>query len=78
MFAQLLAAPLSRETSLLLFTVGWLAATAFWLWMLVDCLTKKRLRSTEKIVWVLVLLFTHAVGALLYLVLVRRRRPGGA
>ena len=60
------------------FTAFWVLVSAFWLWMLVDCLTRKRLAGNEKLVWVLVLLFTHAVGALLYLVLVRSRRPGGA
>ena len=61
------------------FTVFWGLATAFWLWMLVDCLTKRRLPDNEKLVWAVAMLFTHLFGALLYLVLVRnRRRPGGA
>ncbi len=58
-------------------TVLWLVTSAFWLWMLVDCLTKKRLPDNEKLIWVVVLLFTHLLGAILYFALVRRRRAGG-
>ncbi len=78
MLAQL--APSSHPLAgggFLWFTAIWLVATAFWLWMLVDCLTKKRLAGNEKIVWVLVLLLTQVIGALLYLLLVRGRRPAG-
>jgi len=38
----------------------------FWIWMLIDCLQNSRLQSTEKIVWVLVILFLHFLGALIY------------
>ena len=57
--------------TLLWFTVCWVVATAFWLWMLVDCLTKERVRSNEKVVWVLVVLFLHVLGAILYFVIGR-------
>jgi hypothetical protein len=46
----------------------------FWLWMLVDCLKNPRLQGAEKIFWVLVIIFMHALGALVYL-LVGRTRP---
>jgi ABC-type multidrug transport system fused ATPase/permease subunit len=39
--------------------------TAFWIWMLVDCAVNEP-SSTEKIVWVLVILFAHGIGALIY------------
>ena len=41
-------------------------ASIFWLWMLIDAITNTRLNGTEKIVWVLVVLFLHFVGALVY------------
>lgn len=50
-----------------------LAVFAFWLWMLVDCLAHEP-PGMEKIVWILVILFTHVVGAVLYLVIRRRER----
>lgn len=51
-------------------------ATGFWIWMLVDCVMNKKITDNEKIVWVLVILFTHLVGALLYLIFARSpQRP---
>jgi hypothetical protein len=38
----------------------------FWIWMLVDCIKNTRLSDTEKIVWVLVILFLHVLGAFVY------------
>lgn len=49
-----------------------LLGTVFWLWMLVDCLTKEPAASNEKILWTLVILLTHLLGALLYYLI---RRP---
>lgn len=39
--------------------------TLFWIWMLVDCLTSD-LPSTEKLIWALVIIFLHVLGALIY------------
>ncbi|MDQ3624066.1 MAG: PLD nuclease N-terminal domain-containing protein [Verrucomicrobiota bacterium] len=38
----------------------------FWIWMLIDCATNARLDGTQKIVWILVILFLHVLGALIY------------
>ena len=43
-----------------------LAAFVFWIWMLIDAVTNKGLGDGEKIAWVLVILFTHFIGALIY------------
>ncbi len=51
-----------------------IVASIFWLWMLVDCLMST-LPSTEKVVWILVIVFLHVVGALLYFFIGKR---GGA
>lgn len=48
-----------------------LALTAFWIWMLVDCATKEPSQGNDKIIWMLVIIFTHWIGALIYF-LVRR------
>ena len=77
MLAQLSAYAPFPAVGFAVFSVVWLVVTAFWLWMLVDCLTRKRVAGNEKLVWVVVLLFSHVVGAVLYFVLVRTRRPGG-
>jgi hypothetical protein len=41
-------------------------AFVFWIWMLVDCIKNTRLTDNERIVWVLVIVFVHAIGALIY------------
>src|SRR6185312_4118432 len=38
-----------------------------WVWMMVDCITNKRLNGIEKILWLLVILFAQPIGAFLYL-----------
>ena len=43
-----------------------LIATIFWLWMLIDAILNPRVRGVEKLVWVLVVLFLHFLGALIY------------
>ncbi len=77
MLAQLSDSAPFLAVGFVAFSVAWLAATVFWLWMLLDCLTAGRVASREKIVWVIVLLFTHILGAVLYFVLVRCGRTGG-
>ncbi len=64
------------ETVMLLplFLFGCLALplTAFWIWMLIDCATRESDQGNTKVVWILIIIFTHWVGALIYLL---ARRP---
>ena len=46
----------------------------FWIWMLIDAIGNSGLSSTEKIVWVLVIIFLHFLGALIYFFVGRSRR----
>ena len=67
------------------FTVMAVWLTVFWVWMLIDCLARDHREfgtlittdnSADKILWLLLVLFTFAIGALAYHVAVRRRvRP---
>ncbi|HZV36348.1 MAG TPA: PLDc N-terminal domain-containing protein [Verrucomicrobiae bacterium] len=41
-------------------------AFIFWIWMLIDAIGNNRLSSSQRIVWVLVILFLHGLGALIY------------
>jgi hypothetical protein len=43
-----------------------LALFAFWIWMLISAVQNKGLSEGEKIAWVLVIVFIHWLGALLY------------
>jgi len=47
-------------------------AFVFWIWMLVDCLTKESSTGNDKLVWALVIFFLNGLGALLYFFI---RRP---
>lgn len=42
------------------------AGFAFWLWMLIHAITNKGLPDTERIVWVLVVIFLPFVGSIIY------------
>lgn len=47
----------------------------FSMWMLVDCATSRGLGGTQKIVWVLIILFTSPIGAVIYFLAGRRSAP---
>ena len=51
-----------------------LGLLAFWIWMLVDCITNEPDKGNDKIIWILVIIFTHWLGALLYLIIRRPQR----
>lgn len=55
------------EILLLLFLIPLALATfAFWIWMLIDCAKNNQLADTERIAWILVIVFAHFLGALIY------------
>ena len=43
-----------------------LAASVFWIWMLIHAISNKGVTDNEKLIWVLVIVFTHFIGALIY------------
>ena len=44
-----------------------LSIFAFWIWMLIHAINNRGLTDGEKVAWVLVILFLHLLGALIYL-----------
>jgi hypothetical protein len=42
------------------------ASFVFWIWMLISAVQNKGLMDGEKVAWVLVLVFIHLLGAILY------------
>ncbi|HLB70759.1 MAG: PLD nuclease N-terminal domain-containing protein [Candidatus Methanoperedens sp.] len=46
----------------------------FWLWMLIDC-AKREIKN--KTAWILILIFTSILGAILYYFMVRRKYKKG-
>ncbi|MEX1027856.1 MAG: PLD nuclease N-terminal domain-containing protein [Candidatus Paceibacterota bacterium] len=59
---------------MLLFGCLSLVALVFWIWMLVDCLTKEPSEGNDKLIWVLVIVLLSWVGALIYLFVRRPQR----
>jgi hypothetical protein len=53
-----------------------LAASVFWIWMLIHAITNKGLDSIEKLIWVIVILCLHFVGALIYFFIARPKAAG--
>ncbi len=50
----------------------------FWLWMLIDCLKRSDDKfaiggNNAKLIWVLVIIFTGIIGALIYYFLIKRK-----
>ena len=53
-----------------------LACFAFWLWMLINAITNKGIADTEKIVWVIVIIFLPFLGSLIYFFVGRPKSSG--
>ena len=57
----------------ILFLVG-IAGTIFWIWTIIDCVTNEPSEGNEKIVWIVIIVFTHWIGSLIYLLVRRPQR----
>lgn len=56
------------------FMVVFLLGFIFWIWMLVDCVKRDFKNENEKLLWILILIFAHWIGALIYYFLVKRKK----
>jgi hypothetical protein len=55
----------------LIFLIG-IFGSIFWIWMLIDCLTKEPDEGNIKLAWALTIVFLHFIGSSLYYFI---RRP---
>jgi hypothetical protein len=53
-----------------------LLGSAVWIWALFDCLLHDPAHDNTKLIWIILIFFTHVVGAVLYLLLRRPQRMG--
>jgi hypothetical protein len=56
------------------FGLFWLVSTIVWIWAIVDAVRVEddsRFQSGNKIIWVLIIVLTHIVGAILYFLIGR-------
>lgn len=51
---------------LLIIALLCLACVVMWLWMLIDCLSRKTLSDMQRAVWALVIVVVGPIGALIY------------
>lgn len=56
----------------LLFIFMVIGGSIFWIWALIDCITKEPSEGNDKIIWFFLILFTTIIGALIYYIV---RRP---
>ncbi|MFB3897298.1 MAG: PLDc N-terminal domain-containing protein [bacterium] len=55
------------------FCIFALLCTAFWIWMLIDCVTKETDEGNNRLIWIIVIVLTGAIGGLIYYFV--RRQP---
>ncbi len=63
--------PIEIAIILIIFVVGFIGSI-IWIWALIDCAKNEPSDGNDKLIWILIILFTHFIGAILYLLI---RRP---
>jgi len=64
-----------HEVFLLFIVLGiGVLGTAFWIWMLVDYVTKEPSEGNDRLVWVVVVVSTYIIGAAIYFFVRRPQR----
>jgi len=51
-----------------------LAGTIFWIRMIIECATKEPSLGNDKLIWILIIIFTYWIGALIYYFVRRPQR----
>ncbi|HTI72211.1 MAG TPA: PLDc N-terminal domain-containing protein [Candidatus Limnocylindria bacterium] len=49
-----------------------IAITVFWIWMLVDAIRNDRIGGWSRVLWTVLIWFTHIIGAVIYFFFGRR------
>lgn len=50
---------------------------AFWIWMLIDCATRNFRKDIEKIIWIIIMVLTTWLGALIYFIVIKTYNQRG-
>ena len=62
------------EVFFLLIGLIGILASIFWVWMIIDCATKESPQGNDKLVWILIIVFMHWIGSLIYYFVRRPQR----
>ena len=60
--------------AMLLMVAAVIFGIVFWIMMIIDCAKRTFKNETEKIAWLLIIVFLHALGALIYYIAVKRAK----
>jgi hypothetical protein len=66
--------PIMSMILALLFLVFGIGGTILWIWMIMDCATEEQSAGNAKLTWLLIIVLTHCIGALIYLLVRRPKR----
>jgi hypothetical protein len=58
----------------LFFLVFAIGGTVFWVIMIIECATKESSQGNTKLIWILIIVLTHWIGALVYYFVRRPQR----
>ena len=58
----------------LTFLVIGVGGTILWIWAIIDCATKEKEEGNDKLIWILIIVLAHWIGALIYLLVRRPQR----
>ena len=50
-------------------------ALGIWIWALVDAIQNPALDGNQRLIWILVIVLTQFIGAMIYLIVGRSRKP---
>ena len=49
----------------------------FWIWMIIDGIQRKFKNDLEKVIWIIVIIFTSWIGAIVYYFAIKQYNPKG-
>lgn len=59
---------------LLLFVILPVLIFTFWIAMIIDCAQRKFKNKEDKVIWILVIILTHIIGAVIYYMIIKRKK----
>lgn len=73
MAGEIILAGLGIFIFILLIIALAIASFVFWILMIIDCVKRRFKSDTEKIVWIIVIIFAGIIGALIYYFVEKRK-----
>ncbi len=75
-FSDLILFPMNMSSMFFGAIIGVLLFV-FLVWMIIDCAGRKFKNSAEKIIWIIVMIFTTWIGALVYFIVIKNMNSRG-